>query len=218
MRLRTILNKILALLATVTLCAVSLHAQEHPAKRLSSIVGVAVEEYGKGIDAGGRMISLQEYQEAVDFLSGARGVAERLSGARASVVRAELDSLSAAVAAKRPPSEIAQIHGRFTAALGAEGALELPTGELSIAAGRETYQQNCASCHGQTGLGDGLAARGMDPAPPAIGDAHPVDPDLGHGATLRLHSPRENGRTRAGRPYGRSARSRFRYEVCCLSA
>ena len=169
MRLRTILNKTGALLAIV-FCASTLRAQEHPAKRLSSIVGVAVEEYGKGIDEGGRMISEQEYQEAVDFLAGARGVAERLSGARAGAVQAELDSLSAAVTAKKPPSRIAEIHQRFTAALGAEGALELPTGELSIAAGHETYQQSCASCHGQTGMGDGPAAKGMVPAPPAIGD------------------------------------------------
>jgi high-affinity iron transporter len=171
MRLRTILKKNLAILAAVTLCAASLQAQEHPAKRLSSIVGVAVEEYGKGIDAAGRLISQQEYQEAVDFLSGARGVAERLSGERASAVRAELDSLSGAVAAKRTPAEIAEIHARFTAALGSEGALDLPSGELSVAAGRETYQRSCASCHGETGLGDGPAAKGMDPAPPAIGDA-----------------------------------------------
>ena len=171
MRLRTILNKALPLLAAVALATGTLNAQEHPAKRLSSIVGVAVEEYGKGIDATGRMISDQEYQEAVDFLSNARAVAERLSGARAGTVRAELDSLSAAVAAKRTPAEIAEIHQRFTTALGAEGALELPTGELSIAAGKEIYQTNCASCHGQTGLGDGPAAKGMDPPPPAIGDA-----------------------------------------------
>ncbi len=171
MRLRTILNKTLPLLAAVALATGTLDAQEHPAKRLSSIVGVAVEEYGKGIDATGRMISDQEYQEAVDFLSNARAVAERLSGARAGAVRAELDSLSAAVAAKRTPAEIAEIHQRFTTALGAEGALELPRGELSIAAGKEIYQTNCASCHGQTGLGDGLEARGMDPPPPAIGDA-----------------------------------------------
>lgn len=171
MRLRTILNKTLALLATAALCAGSLRAQEHPAKRLSSIVGVAAEEYGKGIDATGRTISEQEYQEAVDFLSSARDVAGRLSGARASAVRAELDSLSAAVAAKRPPSEIAQIHGRFTSALGAEGALELPSGELSVAAGRETYRTHCASCHGRSGMGDGPAAQGMEPAPPPIGDA-----------------------------------------------
>jgi high-affinity iron transporter len=172
MRLRTILHKTLALVrAPAALLVGSLHAQEHPAKRLSSIVGVAVEEYGKGIDAGGRMISEQEYQEAVDFLSNARDVAERLSGPRASAVRSELDSLSAAVAAKRTPGEIAEIHKRFTTALGAEGALELPTGELSIAAGREIYQASCASCHGQTGMGDGVAAKGMDPPPPAIGDA-----------------------------------------------
>ena len=31
-------------------------AQERPAKRLASIVGVAVEEYAKAIDANGRLI------------------------------------------------------------------------------------------------------------------------------------------------------------------
>ena len=169
MQLRTILNQTGALLA-ITLCAATLQAQEHPAKRLSSIVGVAVEEYRKGIDESGRMISELEYQEAVDFLAGARGVAERLSGARADAVRDALDSLSAAVAAKSSPSRIAEIHQRFTTALGSEGALDLPTAALSVAAGQAVYQQNCASCHGTTGMGDGPAAKGMDPAPPAIGD------------------------------------------------
>ncbi len=171
MRLRKILNKTLLLLGTISLAAVAAQAQEHPAKRLSSIVGVAVEEYGKGVDAGGKLISDQEYQEAVDFLANARDVAERLSGDRAATVRAELDSLSAAVAAMRSPAEVAEIHQRFSAALGAEGALELPAGELSIAAGRQIYETSCASCHGETGMGDGPAAKGMDPAPPAIGDA-----------------------------------------------
>lgn len=169
MRLRTILKKTGALLATL-FCATALQAQEHPAKRLSSIVGVAVEEYAKGIDESGRMISEQEYQEAVDFLAGARGVAERLSGPRASAVRAVLDTLATAVTAREAPSAIAQIHERFTSALGAEGALDLPAAALSLAAGHDAYQQNCASCHGQTGMGDGPAAGGMDPAPPAIGD------------------------------------------------
>ncbi|MHB1223347.1 MAG: FTR1 family protein [Gemmatimonadaceae bacterium] len=168
--MRTILKEAGAFLA-VLLCAGALSAQEHPAKRLSIIVGVAVEEYAKGIDERGRTISGQEYQEAVGFLAGARDVAERLPGERANGVRAELDSLSAAVTAKLPPSQIVEIHKRFTAALGAEGALALPTGELSIATGRDIYRQSCASCHGQAGMGDGPAAKGMEPPPSAIGDA-----------------------------------------------
>ena len=79
-------------------------AQEGPAKRLSSIVGVAIEEYGKGIDSGGKLISQDEYDEAVSFLKDAKEVAGRLSGARTAATQAILDTLIAAVEAKRPPT------------------------------------------------------------------------------------------------------------------
>jgi high-affinity iron transporter len=166
MHLRTLLT-----LGLVLAAAALGRAQEHPARRLSSIVGVAVEEYSKGIDASGKLTSQLEYQEAVDFLQDARGVAERLSGDRAPTVRLLVDSLRSVVAAKRPLAEVAALHQRFVTALGNEGALELPTRALDVAAGRTLYAQNCASCHGALGLGAGPAARGMTPPPPPLGDA-----------------------------------------------
>ena len=80
-----------------------LGAQEHPVKRVANIVTVALEEYAKGIDERGRMISAQEYQEAVDFLTDARRTAERLPGARGDSARVLLDSIVVAVQEKRPP-------------------------------------------------------------------------------------------------------------------
>ena len=35
----------------------------------------------------------------------------------------------------------------------------------SIKVGRMQYTKNCASCHGKTGLGDGVKARGLDTHP-----------------------------------------------------
>jgi high-affinity iron transporter len=81
-----------------------------------------------------------------------------------------VDSLSGVVAAKRPPAELAALHRRFVAALGSDGALELPTRPMDLTAGGSLYAENCASCHGELGRGDGPAASGMTPAPPAIGD------------------------------------------------
>src|SRR5688572_24934614 len=133
------LSRTILFVGLVLAAAASARAQEHPARRLSSIVGVAVEEYSKGIDAAGGLTSELEYQEAVDFLQDARGVAERLSGDRAPTVRLLLDSLRVVVAAKRPPAEVAALHQRFVAALGNEGALELPTRALDVAAGRTLY-------------------------------------------------------------------------------
>lgn len=40
-----------------------------------------------------------------------------------------------------------------------------PTDQPSISNGKLLFQQNCTSCHGQNGLGDGLDGKEMDPAP-----------------------------------------------------
>ena len=125
MRLQVVFAAVAALIGLGA--APPLRAQEGPAKRLSSIVGVAVEEYGKGIDAGGRLISRDEYDEAVSFLNDAKDVAARLSGARTAATQAVLDSLIAAVVAKRPPHDLVALHERFNAALGSVGALDLPS-------------------------------------------------------------------------------------------
>lgn len=146
-------------------------AQESPVRRVANIVSVAVEEYAKGVDARGRMVSQIEYQEAVEFLADARGQAARLAGARAGLARAVLDTIVQAVEDRVPPDTVKALELRFAAALGSEAALELPGRALDVADGRALYQRNCASCHGVAGKGDGPAGRGMNPAPPAIGDA-----------------------------------------------
>lgn len=149
----------------------ALRAQEHPVKRVANIVTVALEEYAKGIDDHGRMISAQEYQEAVDFLTDARRTAERLPGTRGDTARKLLDSIVVAVSEKRPPALLAAMNTSFAASLGSEAALELPNAPIDVAAGRAIYERNCSSCHGTRGLGDGPVAAGLNPKPPAIGSA-----------------------------------------------
>ncbi|HEU4748558.1 MAG TPA: hypothetical protein VFS56_08665, partial [Gemmatimonadaceae bacterium] len=83
-----------------------LAAQDNHAKRLSSIVGVAVEEYAKAFDDRGRLIAPLEYEETTSFLGDARQVAGRLTGYDAPRTRAVLDTMISAVAAKVPPAQI----------------------------------------------------------------------------------------------------------------
>src|SRR3954468_4783631 len=117
---------------------------QNPVQRVANIVSVAVEEYKKGIDQKGRLISADEYQEAVGFLNDARDAAGRLPGDRAAAARAVLDSIIAAMAAKQPPSAIEPMSQRFAAALGSEGALELPRKPIDMAAGQQLFDSNCA--------------------------------------------------------------------------
>jgi high-affinity iron transporter len=174
MYLRSFFRRVAAVFGLATISALSaspLAAQENAVRRLATIVSVAVEEYSKGIDQHGRLISADEYQETLQFLHDAQQVSARLAGDRAVVARALLDSILAAVTAKRPPAELMELDKRFAAAMGSEAALELPRTALDVAEGARVYQQNCASCHGPRGMGDGPAAATLNPKPPAIGGA-----------------------------------------------
>jgi len=52
----------------------------------------------------------------------------------------------------------------------------------SIAAGKKLYASNCASCHGEAGLGDGRAGKQLKPPPANLVDATwlhgPADGDI----------------------------------------
>lgn len=171
MSIRTSLCRAVAGLAVVGLPRMVAAQEQNPVQRVASIVSVAVEEYGKGVDKQGRLISADEYQEAVDFLKDARNSASRLPRERAVPAGAVLDSIIAAVDAKRPPAVLEALSKRFSAVLGSEAALELPSKPLDVAEGGRLYKENCATCHGERGLGDGPSAATLNPKPPAIGDA-----------------------------------------------
>ncbi len=161
---RWIAVAVLSLVATATS-----PAQENPAKRLSSIVGVAVEEYAKAVDEHGKLISKDEFDETYGFLTDARQVGTRLSGYDVARSRAILDTLIAAVAGRQPPAAVRALHERFAASLGAAGAMDLPKGPLDAAAGHALYTRSCSSCHGMTAAGEGLSAHSLSTPPPAIG-------------------------------------------------
>ena len=44
----------------------------------------------------------------------------------------------------------------------------LPADQRTIEAGRRLYEENCASCHGRSGRGDGEAGKDLDPKPADI--------------------------------------------------
>ena len=54
----------------------------------------------------------------------------------------------------------------------------VPADATSIAAGKAVYEKNCASCHGDTGKGDGRMGEELNPKPPDLTDA-----EWKHGST-----------------------------------
>jgi high-affinity iron transporter len=170
MFLRVILNGwlVLAVSFAIPVCGA---AQESPAKRLSAIVGVAVEEYAKGLDASGKIISAVELEEAAGFFKDAQEVARRLNAAAADRARLILDSLAAAATRRAKPAELVELQKKLALVLGAEGALDLPSRAIDFARGKALFEQNCLPCHGSAGKGDGPNAAALNPHPANIGSA-----------------------------------------------
>jgi high-affinity iron transporter len=170
MKSRPKLARCLGFLLLSTLAAARAGAQVETVQRIAGMVAIAADEYGKGIDAQGRLISNDEYKEAAGFLTEARASANRLPAERRGA-GAILDSLIEAVNAKRPSGEVKVLAARFAAALGSGAALDLPKLPLDPDSGARIYAATCASCHGPRGLGDGPMAKALNPAPPPIADA-----------------------------------------------
>lgn len=45
--------------------------------------------------------------------------------------------------------------------------------EDTIELGGNIFKSNCASCHGESGKGDGVVAKSLDPEPPNLSKSHP---------------------------------------------
>ncbi len=196
MLLRTIL--IYACALTVGLLGpASLAAQDSPARRLGNIVGVALDEYSKGVDARGAITLQLEYDEAVAFLADARALIDRAHDSRAPQLAALVDEMRDGVAKQVPPAQLEDVQQRFIQLLGPDASLDFPTSAVSLAEGKAIYDQRCASCHGATGGGDGFAAVGLDPAPPAFSDRG-VTADVTPALMYRVVSVGVTGTSMAG--------------------
>jgi len=147
------------------------------ARRMVSAVALAAQEYRNGVPpAGGRVTAPEEIAEARLFLDQAgREVAALPDSLRAPVGQA-LGALRAALdrAAPPAPDSVAQWAGaivkRVTSAFG--GALDpYPAVPPTLARGTQVFQQNCVTCHGPAGRGDGPGGKGLNPPPANLADA-----------------------------------------------
>ncbi|SKA28765.1 high-affinity iron transporter [Enhydrobacter aerosaccus] len=120
----------------------------------------------------GTIISENEYAEMVEFAGSVKDRLETLlpSAAKAELQRQAVD-VQAAIGRKAAPEVIATLARSLAADLIKAYPVPLaPSAVPDYARGRALYAENCASCHGATGNGKGVASAGLDPAPIAFTD------------------------------------------------
>lgn len=123
-------------------------------------------DYSAAVEHG-QIVNDLEYAEMREFSD---KVAELLEGLPATKEQSALlrkaETLKNAISQKTPPNEVASLaHNLGDMLLAAYPVTLAPMAPPDIARGKVLYTEQCASCHGATGQGDGPAAKGSEPPP-----------------------------------------------------
>jgi high-affinity iron transporter len=155
-----------ALLAFVSAAPSNAATPQETVQTAWRLLDYVAVDYGGAVQ-NGRVVSDSEFAEMREFTATAERQLQSLppTGARPSLL-AEARDLRAAVDAKAPPADVATRARRLGVELLRAYPVPLaPTAPPDMARGAALYAQNCASCHGVAGHGDGPAARTLNPRP-----------------------------------------------------
>jgi high-affinity iron transporter len=167
----TLLLRILPFLLVAGLIAAPASAQQMEVQTTWRLLDYVAVDYPEAVGEG-RIVNQAEYDEMTEFSSSIR---ERIGAlpnhAAKPALVSQSDALRQAIAAKVPAERIAESARRLGRELLAAYPVPLaPRTAPDLSGAAALYRDNCASCHGATGAGDGPMARGMEPPPIAFTD------------------------------------------------
>jgi len=142
-------------------------------RRVAATSRLASQEYDLGVRAR-KIVAPGEVEVGRLFLAEARRSAALLPPDAARPALRQIDSIIEMVRAVAPSDSVTARVSSLATSLAQKLGVSLdetPVTVPSLARGAQVYQQNCASCHGMLGRGDGPGAAGMDPAPANLSDA-----------------------------------------------
>jgi high-affinity iron transporter len=136
---------------------------------LLDYVGVDYPEFVRD----GKVLDDAEYQEQKEFAKQSIALLAELPDApQKAAVIAKARDLLARIEAKAPGAQVSALAADVRADVIRHWRLVVaPRQTPDLQRGATLYAAQCASCHGAQGRGDGLAAKGLDPAPSNFHDA-----------------------------------------------
>jgi high-affinity iron transporter len=163
MRALVLLAVVLAVLAGRPAAA---DEASEPAQLILHMLGYVAVDYPEAVKEG-RIVSADEYQEQIDFVTQALERLEQLSARpeRAGLIE-RTRRLLALIQGQRPDTEVAALVAEIRDGVVAAYAVPVaPARPPDVGAAAALYAARCAACHGASGHGDGPAAKGLEPPP-----------------------------------------------------
>lgn len=168
------MRKIVLLLCVGLLCmAKGLKAQQTPSpqkvRTLVNLLDYIGKDYPNAVKDG-KILSQTEYQEMVEFSTRIKELQQQLDDqvqnkAFSSLVD-PIKKLGQQVHEKASPQTIAELSGSIQQQVLALNLIDItPSSWPDIRRGQQLFTQNCQTCHGAEGFGDGPQAKNLTPAP-----------------------------------------------------
>ncbi|MDH5764687.1 MAG: FTR1 family protein [Gammaproteobacteria bacterium] len=157
--------KRLFLLMTLSVISFFQPVQADPQQLLQLIDYVGVD-YAEAIKDG-EIISQAEYTEMLDFSLGIQQLTAQLpEGEVKQEITKNSQRLAGMITDKVSPKSVSQLTAemRLTIINGLK-IMAIPRKQPDLEHARVLYAENCASCHGAEGYGDGIAGVSLEPAP-----------------------------------------------------
>lgn len=153
-------------LTLVILVLASSLARAGDLQQLLQLVDYVGVDYAEAV-TDGEITNPAEYAEMLDFSSGIMQQAAQLpAGDARQHLQQQAKMLSDRVVAKAPPDDISALTGAMRAVIiDAYKVTVVPRKQPDLVRGALLYSEQCASCHGAGGEGNGPLAADLDPAP-----------------------------------------------------
>ncbi len=149
------------------------------ARRLIALVDYIGGDYKNAVQ-GGKVINPDEYREMREFSNRALELLNQLKQAEKGEkagVESSLKTLASDIEKKENDKAIAELaRGIKEKLLTAYGIVPYPKTTPAFQIAKTTFAQNCVSCHGETGKGDGPSRATINPKEPA--PANFTDPEV----------------------------------------
>lgn len=131
------------------------------------------KDYAGAVSEKGKILSASEYSEQVEFARNAVETGQALPELKSNEeLQKKLALLLKIIQEKTAPNVVAPMARELQReVIGLTGIELQPIRWPSLKSGEKLYVQNCALCHGNSGLGDGPAGKGLDPSPANFADA-----------------------------------------------
>lgn len=127
----------------------------------------------RGAVHDGKVVNQAEYDEMRDFTRAIKEQTRELPATNnTSAIHASARQLAQLVEQRRAPDTVAATAAELRHSLiGTFEITVVPRMAPDLQRARQLFSDNCAACHGLNGRGDGMQARGMEPAPTNFTDA-----------------------------------------------